>query len=215
MGIEEHFRELAASQAIEGALLRCTKGVWQLDGEEIQNPAEMRIVALLDTVSLGEILFRNGELVEQRVGRIADGFRPAEKVTPPWTPSTSFVCIDTDGQVMTFRSSSWGGRHAFDALKGSFMRLRCRQYPIVTLATTKCKRSGNDVIDPALRICGWTPRESAGLVGAAAPVLPAPSQAERGKIAVASGRKHEGDEESAGARPFAPLDDELDDNIPY
>ena len=219
MTIEQHFKELAAAQPIEGALLVCVKGDWQLDGVAIPTgPDGTRVAALLDTTSLGEILFRNGELIDERVGRIADGFRPAEKVPEGWSPSTSFVCIGVDsatrGQVMTFRGSSWGARHAFHSLNGGFARLGCRQYPIVTLATATRERSGNVVIDPVFRVVNWVPLESLGVGGAAAPALSKEAaRAPQGKITITSGRQPQPvpreDEEPAVERPFAPPDDDI------
>ena len=92
---------------------------------------------------------------------------------------------------MTFRSSAWGARHAFNALNGGFARLGCRQYPIVTLATARRVRSGNVVIDPVFRVCGWTPVESI-LSGGAVAALPTkesetPRALPQGKVTVTSG----------------------------
>ena len=176
MTIEQHFKKLAASQSIEGALLTSTKGAWELDGILIKTgPSGTRFVALLR--------------------QVADGFRPTEEIPQGWSPSTSFVCIGADaatrGQIATFRSSSWGGRHAFNALSGGFARLGCRQYPIVTLATAKRQRSGNAVIDPVFRVVSWTSLESIGIGGGdAAPALPDPEE-RWGKITITSGRDAE------------------------
>ena len=216
MTIEQHFKELAASHPIEGALLECVKGSWQLDDIAVPTgPDGTRVVALLDSTILGEIRFEGGELTGECVGRIADGFKPAEKVPEGWSPHTSFVCLGLDsatrGQAMTFRSSAWGARHAFNALNGGFARLGCRQYPIVTLATARRVRSGNVVIDPVFRVCGWTPVESI-LSGGAVAALPTkesetPRALPQGKVTVTSGLGGE----PAGERPFAPLtgDDDI------
>ena len=117
---------------------------------------------------------------------------------------------------MTFRGASWGARHAFHSLRGAFTLLGCRQYPIVTLATTTKMRSGNKVVDPVFRIVGWMPRESI-LGGGAVAALPAkepgtPPPLPQGRMTITSGLDALRGE-PAGDRPFAPLTG--DGDIPF
>jgi hypothetical protein len=173
MGIE-HWNALAAEQPIEGRLLTCKKGNWGIDGENAPTgPDGVRLVVLMDTAVLGEVQFNDeGELVDQRLGRLDDGFRPAS-VLEGWAPHTSVVCVGAEapftGQVMTFRASSWGARGAFAALIGGYVRLRCQQYPKVYLSVTTKRRSTYTVVDPMFCVAGWVPRK--GFAGNDAPAL--------------------------------------------
>jgi hypothetical protein len=118
-----------AESNIEGALLQCRRGDWSLDDKPLTTGrAGARIGLLMDRAVAGEILFSAGEKIDERVGRPEDGYRPALQLEPGWSPSTSVVCVgasdDIRDQVMTFRSSSWGGRRAFNALVNTYLRFR-------------------------------------------------------------------------------------------
>jgi hypothetical protein len=163
--------ENIAESNIEGALLQCRRGDWSLDDKPLTTGRDgVRIVLLMDTTVLGEVLFSAGEKVDERVGRPEDGFEPAKKLEPGWSPSTWIVCVgasdDIRDRIMTFRSSSWGGRRA------DLLAVPTRAFPIVYLDTVKKDRSGNDVIDPLLIVERWVPRETF-----AAPSLPKPENA--------------------------------------
>jgi hypothetical protein len=159
--------ESTAESNIEGALLQCRRGDWSLDDKPLTTGRDgVRIALLMDTTVLGEVLFSAGDKVDERVGRPEDGFEPAKKLEPGWSPSTSIVCVgvsdDIRDRIMTFRSSSWGGRRAFNALALTYWRFRQRAFPIAYLDTVKKDRSGNDVIDPLLVVERSVPRETCG-----------------------------------------------------
>jgi hypothetical protein len=163
---------IAAASPIEGALLTCTKGAWQLDDCPIKTgPNGTKVCVFVDSVIEGEIRFIEGQRPKERSGRLADGFKPADPIPEGWSPLTQVVGVgvdpDTSGTVMTFRSSSWGGRQAFHTLIAGFARLRERQYPIVYLDVSNKKRSGHDVQDPCFRVIAWKPREEFLAVGPA------------------------------------------------
>ena len=56
---------------------------------------------------------------------------------------------------MTFTSSSWGGRNAFQKLVNPYRLKQRRQFPICELAT-KERDDENRNIDPSFRIIGWS-----------------------------------------------------------
>ncbi len=170
-----------AQSHIEGALLQCRKGEWMLDDKPIETGVGgVRIVLLMTSAEVGEVRFDDdGNKVGERVGRIEDGFIPDKQLEPDWSPSTKIVAVglspDVRGQVMTFRSSSWGGRFAFNTLIGTYCRFRQQQFPAVYLDTTKKTRNGNVVIDPLFIPDSWLPRESFETPGA----LPEPPEQPR------------------------------------
>ena len=51
---------------------------------------------------------------------------PTFDIEVGWNPYTQFLCVGADerhiGQLMTFTSSSWSGRHAFKSLIGPYLR---------------------------------------------------------------------------------------------
>jgi hypothetical protein len=206
--------ESIAESNIEGALLQCRRGDWSLDDKALTTGRPGgRIVLLMDTTVLGEVLFSAGVKVDQRVGRPEDGFEPAKKLEPGWSPSTSIVCVgasdDIRDRIMTFRSSSWGGRRAFNALAPTYWRFRQRAFPIVYLDTVKKDRSGNDVIDPLFVVDRWVPRET--FAAPSLPKLENAAPAPKAEPPVADGKAAPSRE--TGPREFAPIETYYEDSF--
>jgi hypothetical protein len=171
-----------ASSHVEGALLQCRKGEWSSDGKPIKTGRDGPYFVLLMTSAIvGEILFDDdGAKIDERVGRIEDGFTPAKQLEQGWSPSTQITCIgfsdDIRGQVFTFRGSSWGARFALNALAGTYCRLGQQMFPVVYLDVTKKTRSGNTVIDPLFVVVDqWLPREDFSTGAALPPPTPTPT----------------------------------------
>jgi len=141
------------------------------------------MVALLPSATIGEVKFERGQKTDERTGRVEDGFVPAERLDRDWAPSTAFLTVGVDdnnrGQMMTFRSTSWGGRFAFNGLATMYWRLGQHAFPIVYLDVTKKWRNDQEVFDPVFRVIGWRPREDFAELGfgAAPPALEGPSAA--------------------------------------
>jgi hypothetical protein len=191
-----------AAQTPEGALLQCRKGKWTLDDASVETgPNGLKAVVLMDSAVVGEVSFDDaGEKINENVGRIEDGFMPPARLTPGYSPSTSVVALGLDeahlGQAMTFRASSWGGRRAFGALIGGYVRFRQRVFPVVTLGAATRERGGNDVEDPLFNVVEWRPRRDFGGGDDPPPQLPAPEPL----MTITSGKP--------AARP-------IDDDIPF
>jgi hypothetical protein len=228
-----------ASHCIEGGLLKCARGAWTLDGEAIKTgPDGMRVVLLMTTLYVGEVLLgKNDEghvvKVDERIGRIEDGFEPAKTLKPGWVPSTSITCVgvsdDVRGQVMTYRSLSWGGRHAIDKLTGTYVRYGQARFPECTLDVADGIRGGNPVVDPLFKAVDWPPRKNFSSPGDALPPpqKPPPMRLTVAKLeekAMAAYSKGTGvplEEVKAAAAEMAKktaeeiLDGDLDDDIPF
>jgi hypothetical protein len=174
------------SNGIEGAHLKCAKGTWLLDDVEIDNDA--RICVIMESATVGEVRWHDRRIVDRNVGRIADGHTPPQHITEGWNPYTSFLAVRADeshrGELVTFTSSSWGGRYAFQRLVNPFRLKERQQFPICALAA-KARGDANGNIDPVFRIVGWSNRgnfqdllapEPAALIAppASAAMLPEP-----------------------------------------
>jgi hypothetical protein len=177
-----------AQSTIEGELLQCRKGEWSADDKPVKVGRDgIRIVLLMDTTVVGEVSFDdNGNKVGERVGRIEDGFVPPEKLSPGFDPSTMIVGVgysaDARGRMLTFRSSSWGGRHALTALANTYLRFNEHMFPVVYLETTKTTRGGNVVIDPLFVVDRWLPRRDFATAGSDTLPAPEPTASEPAKL---------------------------------
>jgi hypothetical protein len=149
---------------IEGSHLKCAKGRWLLDDAEIETGENgFKLCLILDTTIVGEILWQDQKIVEREIGRIADGFIPPKRVQPGWSPYVAFQGVRADdehlGELVTFTSSSWGGRYAFQSLVNPFRLKQRMQFPIAILGT-KERGDANGNIDPVFKIVGWSNREN-------------------------------------------------------
>jgi hypothetical protein len=148
---------------LEGIHIRCAKGSWSYDDEEIRTGNDgASIVIVMETAVHGSVRWEDRMIVERRIERYADTPPSDEPLDAAWSPYTAVQCIgnDTDhiGRLMTFTSSSWGGRRAFSALLGPYLRKGRREFPICTLGTRPKKNDPNGNIDPLFTIVGWVPR---------------------------------------------------------
>ena len=155
-----------------------------LDGGPIKIGRDgVRLCLLMDTAIVGEILFGKDaatgfvRVIDQRLGRVEDGFQPAKQLEQGWNRSTAIVCVgvsdDICGQVMTFRSSSMGGFIAVRALFPTYVRFGEKLNPVAYLKTKPGVRGGNPVVDPVFVAENWLPREEFSAPGSNA--LPAPT----------------------------------------
>jgi hypothetical protein len=167
-----------SQSCIEGALLACPRGDWALDGKPVKTGRDgVRVALLMDSTTVGEIKFGKDDVtgfvrvIDQRVGRLEDGFQPAKHLEKGWNRSTAIVCVgvsaDICSQVMTFRSSSMGGFVALRALMPTYVRFGEKLYPVAYLETKSGTRGGNPVVDPVFVAENWLPRENFS-----APALP-------------------------------------------
>jgi hypothetical protein len=121
---------------------------------------------IITSATTGQILWRNGIVVERDIGRLEDGFAPPGQIRDGWNPYTSFQVVSADsdsfGQLMTYTSSSWGGRRALQNLVSMYRLKGRRQFPICTLETKVRKNDKNGNIDPVFKVIGWSDRGNFG-----------------------------------------------------
>jgi hypothetical protein len=185
----------AASQisGIEGAHVKCGKGIWTMDGEPLETgPDGARFAVIMPTARIGIIKWVDSKPAEMRVGLIDDGFVSPESPDDSWSQYTEVLVVFVDekhkGAIGTFTSSSWGGRFAFLKLLKPFARTGA--FPICTLSTQPRNNDVNRNIDPVFAISGWAD-QSKFAAFSPAPMIAGPDL------------------------PTAPIAELIDDDIPF
>ena len=59
---------------IIGAHLRCTKGVWWLDDEQIDPKEGFKMCVIMPSTRVGQLKFKEGKVVDRDIGLIQEGF---------------------------------------------------------------------------------------------------------------------------------------------
>jgi hypothetical protein len=187
--VENTALAIAAAAQEEGAnelgrLLKFSKGHFLVGTEEI--PLGGEFVAHVQHWTRGWVKFKLGELVERKVGRVADGFvvpqrdelddgieslwekGPNGQPTDPWTQQSYLPLEDVEtGEIVTFVSGSVGGRQAVSNLAARAARqMVMLGLPRVELAVESYKHKSFGRIDkPSFSIVGWTnPKPKAEVV---------------------------------------------------
>lgn len=150
-------------------------GYWS-DGQEIQLGTQMIAHALAWTKCW--IKFRDKQVVERKIYRIAKGDRAPErdqldeqdeskwpiglnnKPADPWTLQYLVPLESMDGEVRIFVASSFGGRRAVSELCSAYGRRRVKDpnggQPIIRLQKALMPtRNFGDVPRPLFEIVGW------------------------------------------------------------
>jgi hypothetical protein len=145
-----------------GRLLKFSKGHYLVGTEEI--PLGKEFVAHVEHWTRGWVKFKHGELVERRVGRVADGFVVPDRdqlgdndsttwetdahgePQDPWSQQSYLPLEDLEsGEILTFVSGSMGGRQAVSRLAGRAARhLALMGLPIIKLAVESYKHKSFD-----------------------------------------------------------------------
>jgi hypothetical protein len=178
--IEHISTAIAAAAKEEGAselgkLLKFSKGHYFVATDEI--PLGKEFISHVEHWTRGWVKFKNGSLVEHRVGRVADGFivPPREKLDDldeskweneadgrpkdPWAQQSYVPLEDCEtGEIVTFVSGSSGGRGAISKLAARAARhLATMGQPRIKLAVESYKhRAYGRIEKPSFIIVGWT-----------------------------------------------------------
>ena len=152
------------SGGIEGIHVKFGKGCWTVDNDEVQTGEDgFRLCVLMDTAAHAEVKWNNDRTKTlRRLNRYAVVAPSRELLELGWLPYTIFQCSGASGnyieQLMTFTSSSWGGRLAFQALIRPWLQRGRLEFPICTLGSKPKKNDVNCNIDPVFKNVGWAPR---------------------------------------------------------
>jgi hypothetical protein len=163
-----------------GRLLKFSKGKYFVGDDEIAIAREM--IAHPASLARGWVKFADGKLVEQRIGKIADGFvEPSRedlgdtdqgkwtkdatgKGVDPWSRQWYLPIEDAEsGELYVFVTSSQGGRSAIGALCNVAGRNMYKGQPVIKLGIESYKHRTFGRIDkPAFPVVSWTGASSNG-----------------------------------------------------
>lgn len=157
-----------------GKLLKFVKGKFEIGDDQV--PEGTEFVAHINQVIRGWVKFEDGKVTEQRLGKVADRFRPPSRDelpdtdsgkwekdsngTPrdPWVAQWYLPLVGVEsGELVTFVTGSKGGVDAIRTLCGIYGRKRRDGLlPIVALKTGSYKHKTYGRVEvPDLPIVGW------------------------------------------------------------
>lgn len=157
-----------------GRLLKFTKGHYYVGDDEVA--AGREYVAHVNQLARGWVKFEDGKVVEQKLGKIADGFEPAAREelgdtdSDQWEVDSSgnprdpwvlqyylpFEDLET-GEVVVFVTSSHGGRGAIGKLCNVFARNVDKGSPQIRLGVSAYKhREYGRIETPEFPVVSWT-----------------------------------------------------------
>lgn len=160
-----HFGVVAAT-AQELRLLKFVKDQYFVGDDEV--PMGREFIAHIDQLNHGWVKFSDGKVVEQRVGLVAQGFKPPEraelgdndvlkwekdatgKPRDPWVRQFYLALEDRDdGGVVTFVTGTAGGNSAIARLCGHFRRNAKNGLPIIRLTASSYRHKSYGRVDAA------------------------------------------------------------------
>jgi hypothetical protein len=178
----------AGGGTIVGELLKFAKGDYLAGQDNREISIGTRLVANMDTLETGWILWTDGKPTEHRMGLVAEGFVPAwrkdlgdtdkslwtfdDKGLPrdPWQRTENLQLADPrDGKIYTFSTSSVGGRNALRDLCGDYAhgrRQHPKDHPLIELGVDSYMHSNKQlgrIKTPTFVIVGWHPKDSVEL----------------------------------------------------
>jgi hypothetical protein len=121
----------------------------------------LKVAVLISTATHGAVKWEDNVIKDRRLAAYDD--TPPNDIGVPdgWSPYTQFLCVGADedhrGQLMTFTSSSWGGRKAFASLIGPYIRTDKRAFPICFLGAKPKKNDVNGNIESTLTAVDYAP----------------------------------------------------------
>jgi hypothetical protein len=163
-----------AARAQQMRLLKFVKGKWFVGDDAL--PPGRGYIAHVHQLAHGWVKFIDGEVAEQRVGIVAEGFVLATRnelgdtgesawekdnsgaPRDPWCNQYYLPLEDAEtGEVLTFVTGSQGGDSAIGKLTNQFVRNVAKGLPLVRLAADfyKHKRFGRVEV-PEFSVIGWT-----------------------------------------------------------
>jgi hypothetical protein len=170
---------------ITGDLLTFTKGDYLAGRDKRVVAIGTQLVANMDSLEIGFIKWQNNRPADRRMGRCADGYKPAKRAElgdndktlwetdddgnprDPWQFTNRLILADPeDGQLYTFATSSTGGLSAIGTLCSTYgqdMRQHPDEWPIVELGVGSYahnNKSYGRIKFPIFEPVGWTPKDS-------------------------------------------------------
>jgi hypothetical protein len=121
------------------------------------------LIALMPSLIAGWLRWQNHKRVDQRMGRIADGYKPPLRHTLPdpsaWTYTEHLVLIEpSEGRVFTFTTSSDGGRRTIGDLcraYGAHCHIDPHSLPVIELGARSYWAHGKTIWAPTFQVVTW------------------------------------------------------------
>jgi hypothetical protein len=173
--LKNQFLQVAAETQSEGLskLLKFAKGKYFVGDDEVKTGHEM--LAHVGATIRGWTKFENGKVVEQRIGRISDGFQPPAremlgdldkskwekdstgKPRDPWVAQYYLPLEDLNtGDVVVFVTSSKGGIAAVGKLCAVYGRNISKGSPVIKLEVRSYRHSEFGRIEtPDFVVASW------------------------------------------------------------
>ena len=158
------YAEAASANQIEGKLLKFSKGDWTYGVDGLELPAGIRLVALMNTLTIGWQRWFGGKPTDTRFGLVANGYQPPNRqelgdqdsslweadangdARDPWAFVNRLVLIHPDDSaVFTFSTSSRGGINAIGELCKKYSRAVPGKYPLVSLEVGSYSHSDRSI----------------------------------------------------------------------
>jgi hypothetical protein len=109
----------------------------------------------MPTLQTGSVEWGDGKIIYLNADHATRaGIPPVEAGRLPYT---SVMLLDESGTVLTFSSSSWGGRNACEALIPQYRMQGQTMLPVVSLGS-RPRNNAYGTIDPQFVVKDWTPR---------------------------------------------------------
>jgi hypothetical protein len=178
----EIYGNAATSRRFVGDLLKFSKGTYVAgsDGYEVEIGTELAVV--MDSLITGWVKWRDGTVIDERVGPILD-FQPPSRnelgdndattwplddegqPRDPWLFTNRVVMVECDTETLyTFTCSSRGGLSAIGELAkvyGRRLHLHPDDYPVIKLGVGSYAhrvKSYGRIKYPIFEVIDWTPR---------------------------------------------------------
>jgi hypothetical protein len=172
--VTNHYLRVAAETETFGPFLKFNSGAFLVGDNEI--PEGREYIAHMDGAYIGWVKFSLNKVVARRMGKIADGFIPAEREAlgdndrtrwdidgkgdpkDPWVLQRMVPFEDVKTrEVVWFATSTAGGIGAVGELCGDYGRNRHLGMPVIKLAVSgyKNKKYGSWVDTPNFPIVRW------------------------------------------------------------
>jgi hypothetical protein len=164
-----------------GPLLKFVKGHYYIGDAEVA--AGREYVAQMPSVACGWVKFVDKKVADQKIGKIADGFRMPERDTlgdldqskwevdskgprDPWAKQWYLPLLDAEsGEFVVFVTGSNGGQRTIGGLCRNYGSNPHRGLPIVQIGARGYKHPEHGRIEePEIKIIDWEkPRPSLGI----------------------------------------------------
>jgi hypothetical protein len=166
------------AQAVEGDLLLFKKGKWSRGEDKTAVPEGTKVLVNIDSMSAGWVRWWDSKPVEYRIAPVIERQLPVTREQlgdldhdawetdargdpkDPWSRTMRAVMRDAKGELLTFATSSAGGRNALAKLSKAFAlawRKHPGEFPVVTLGSETYEHKEFGEIDkPSITVVDWS-----------------------------------------------------------